>query len=112
VVQQLPLAASAAEPELVAAAAAAVAVVAVEAEAGSLEVAAGSRLLSAHLLMLQTAPPGLAAGAGVDSGVVEPGLESQNSAEVAAGVAGLVGSSRTPDQGPFSHLILLFWWSA
>ena len=48
-VQQLPLAASAVEPEL-AAAVAAVAAVAVEAEAGSLEAAAGSQLLSAHLL--------------------------------------------------------------
>ena len=66
--------------------------------------------------MLQTAPPGPAAGAGADSGavwkenetsqrfrraeswnrLVEPGWESQNSAEVVAGVAGQVGSSRTP----------------
>ena len=45
-VQQLLQVASAVEPELVAAAVA----VAVEAEAGSLEAAAGSRLLSAHLL--------------------------------------------------------------
>ena len=78
-------------PELAAEAGAAVAAVA---EAGSLEAAAGSLLLSAPLLstrkvlvakpfgqalvvivnienlMLQTAPPGPAAGAGVDSGAV------------------------------------------
>ena len=50
-VQQLLLAASAAVPEL--AAAEAVAVVAAEAEAGSLEAAAGSPLLSALLLRTQ-----------------------------------------------------------
>ena len=90
-VQQLLLAASAAVPEPAAEAGAAVAAVA---EAESLEAAAGSLLLSAPLLntrkvlvakpyrqalvvivkignlMLQTAPPGPAAGAGVDSGAV------------------------------------------
>ena len=49
-VQQLLLAASAVVPELAAAVAVAVAAVAAEAEAGSLEAAAGSRLLSAPLL--------------------------------------------------------------
>jgi len=36
--------------------------------------------LSAHLLILLTAPPGLAAEAGVDSVAVEPGWESQSAA--------------------------------
>jgi len=71
----------------------AVAVVAVAAGvgAGTLGAAAGSLWLSAHLLMLLTAPPGPAAEAGLDSVAVEPGWEGHSSAGAVVDAAEPVG---------------------